>query len=187
MGAALLGKGLAPKSQSILFFGFSQVAIDLEPAVKMLVGYPGSLHTVTHNPLGMIITVALCGVIWSWSQKQSWWGQGMPVLSKASLWDTAWWAVLTHFLLDLMSHEDMGYGVAKWFGMEDTEGTSIMLGVLGLLLLGIRWLVLKAIACVQAILPVGVRFFGGANADVGYDTQQTKAPIETRVPTVDQR
>lgn len=77
----------------------------------------------------------------------------MPVLSKSSLWDTAWWAVLTHFLLDLMSHEDMGYGVDKWFGMEDAQAAGIGFGVLGLLLLGIRWFVLKAIACVQAILP----------------------------------
>lgn len=151
IGAGLLGKGLAPKSQSLLFFGFTQVAIDLEPAIKMAIGYEGSLHSITHNPLGMSLTVALCGAIWSWSQKQSWWGHGMPVLSRSSLWDTGWWAVLTHFLLDLISHEDMGHGVAQWFGTEEAEGISIGLGILGLLLLGIRWLVSRAIAYVQAV------------------------------------
>lgn len=150
MGAALLGKGLAPKSQSLWFFGFTQVVIDLEPAIKMAIGYEGSLHNITHNPLGMILTVVLCGVIWSWSQKQSWWRKDIPVLSKSSLWDTGWWAVLTHFILDLISHEDMGYGVAQWFGIEDAQGFSIMIGVLGLFLLGVRWLSSKAIAYVQA-------------------------------------
>lgn len=150
MGAALLGKGLAPKSQSLWFFGFTQVVIDLEPAIKMLVGYEGSLHNITHDPLGMIVTVVLCGVFWSWAQKQSWWRKDIPVLSKSSLWHTAWWAVLTHLILDLMSHDDMSPGIAKWFGMEEAEAVSICLGIIGLLLLGVRWLISKAIAYVQA-------------------------------------
>ena len=150
MGAALLGKGLAPKSQSLWFFGFTQVVIDLEPAIKMLMGYEGSLHSITHHPIGMIFTVALCGTFWAHAQEQSWWRKDLPVLTKASIWDTGWWAVVTHFILDLISHEDMGYGVAQWFGMEDAQGFSIMIGVLGLFLLGVRWLVSKAIAYVQA-------------------------------------
>lgn len=155
MGAALLGKGLAPKSQSILFFGFTQVVIDLEPAIKMAIGYEGSLHSITHHPIGMIFTVALCGAFWVHAQEQSWWREDLPVLTKASIWDTGWWAVLTHFLLDVISHEDMGYGVAQWFGMEDAQGFSIMIGVFGLFLLGVRWLISKAIAYVQAVRSKG--------------------------------
>ena len=149
MGAALLGKGLSPCTQSILFFGACQVAIDLEPAIKMLMGYTGSLHSITHNFFGMIVTVALCAVLWSWAQKQIWWGHGMPVLSKTSLWDTAWWTVLTHFLLDLMSHSDMGYSVSSRFGMDDAEGLSVAFGIIGLVLLGTRWLIRKIIGGVQ--------------------------------------
>ena len=152
MGAALLGKGLSPGSQSIVFFGACQVAIDLEPAIKMLMGYSGSLHSITHNFFGMAVTVALCGVLWSWAQKQVWWGQGMPVLSKTSLWDTAWWAVVTHFLLDLMSHSDMGYGSSLWIGIEEAEGLAIAMGVMGLVSLAIRWLSRKVIGGVQALL-----------------------------------
>lgn len=151
MGAALLGKGLAPKSQSLWFFGFTQVVIDLEPAIKMLMGYEGSLHSITHHPIGMTFTVALCGAFWIHAQEQSWWRKDIPFLTKSSIWDTGWWAVLTHFILDLISHEDMGYGVAQWFGMEDAQGFSIMIGILGILLLGVRWLVSKAIAYVQAV------------------------------------
>lgn len=117
----------------------------------MLMGYEGSLHSITHNPLGMIVTVVLCGVIWSWAQKQSWWRKDLPVLSRSSLWDTGWWAVLTHFLLDLMSHEDMGYGVAQVMGMEEAEGGAFLMGVLGFLLLGSRWLVSKVIAYVRSV------------------------------------
>ncbi len=157
MGAALLGKGLAPRSQSILFFGACQVAIDLEPAIKMLIGYAGSLHSVTHNFFGMIVTVALCAVLWSWSQRQSWWGRAMHVLTKTSLWDTAWWAVLTHFLLDLMSHSDMGYPVSQSFGMEDAEALSIGLGVLGLLLLVIRWLLRRVTRALKPLLIKGAK------------------------------
>lgn len=151
MGAALLGKGLAPQSQSILFFGACQVAIDLEPAIKMLVGYTGSLHSITHDFFGMILMVALCVVLWSWAQKQTWWGHGMPVLSRTSLLDTAWWAMITHFLLDLMSHSDMGYGVAPWIGIEEAESVSVVLGVLGLLLLGIRWLIARVTRAVRSL------------------------------------
>ena len=151
MGAALLGKGLSPSSQSILFFGACQVAIDLEPAIKMAMGYTGSLHSITHNPIGMLLTVALCAAIWLWAQQQTWWGRGMPVLSRTTIFDTAWWAVLSHFLLDLMSHTDMGYSVSSRFGIEDAEGLSAAFGIVGLVLLGIRWLIAKIIGGVQAL------------------------------------
>lgn len=152
MGAALLGKGLSPSSQSILFFGACQVAIDLEPAIKMAMGYTGSLHSITHNPIGMLLTVALCAAIWLWAQQQTWWGQGMPVLSRTTIFDTAWWAVLSHFLLDLMSHSDMGYGSSLWIGIEEAEGLAIAMGVMGLVSLAIRWLSRKVIGGVQALL-----------------------------------
>jgi hypothetical protein len=52
MGAGLLGKGLAPKSQSLYFFAACNIAFDIEPGVRMLLGHE-NLHTITHNPVGL--------------------------------------------------------------------------------------------------------------------------------------
>lgn len=117
----------------------------------MLMGYIGSLHSITHNLFGAIATVALCAVLWSWAQKQSWWGQGMPVLTRTALFNTAWWAVATHLLLDVMSHADIPYSASKWFGIEEAEQISVFFGVLGLVLLAIRWLIAKIIGGVLAL------------------------------------
>lgn len=150
MGASLFGKGVSPKTQSVLFFGACQVAIDLEPAVKMLMDYQGSLHSVAHSPIGALVTVVLTGLLWSWSQKQSWWRKDIPSLSKSTLFHTAWWAALSHLLLDSMSHQDIPYSVSHRFGIEMAENVSIGLGIVGLVLLSSRWLVRKIIDAVQA-------------------------------------
>ena len=150
MGAALLGKGVSPRAQSVLFFGTCQVVIDVEPGVKMLIGYEGSLHEITHSLPGVILTVALCGVVWSWAQKQTWWRKDMPVLSRSTLIHTAWWSAMTHYLLDSMTHADMSTFMSNYFGMESTEEICIGMGMLGLILLGVRWIIKRINASVQA-------------------------------------
>lgn len=149
MGAALLGKATAPKSQSLILFGFCQVAIDLEPAVKMLLGYQGSLHSITHNPVGIFITTALCGALWDVLQERSWWRKDLPRLPKSTIFHTVWWAALSHLLLDSMSHADIPTSVSQWFGTEFTEDFCIGLGMVGLAFLVLRWGIKKTTDAVQ--------------------------------------
>lgn len=116
----------------------------------MLMGYQGSLHNITHNPVGAIIAAAMCGLVWAWAQNQGWWRKDLPVLSKSTLIHTVWWAAVSHLLLDSMSHQDMPYSVSQWFGMEVAENVCIGLGIIGSVLLASRWLVHKVIDALQA-------------------------------------
>lgn len=144
LGAALFGKGLAPKSQSILFFGAVTAAIDLEPAIKMLAGSTAPLHQITHSPYGLLTVMWLCIFAWRWAQTQSWWGAGMPVLSWSQLFWTGSWAAFSHWFLDAMSHEDIAGSLAQWYGIEAAQDAAIGLGLWGLVFLAIRWVVSAA-------------------------------------------
>lgn len=141
-GAGLLGKGIAPRRQSLIFFMACQVAIDLEPGIKMLADYQGDLHTVTHSPLGLFVTTAACAAAWYFAQRTSWWPiMRLPSLDNRTLIDTAFWSAITHLLLDAASHRDM-YGSELLFaGIDYAEDAALLIGALGLLLLGARWLV----------------------------------------------
>jgi hypothetical protein len=150
MGAGLLGKGLAPKHQSFIFFGATQVAIDLEPAVKMAIDYQGSWHSITHDLFGMVLTVTLCALLWGWAQKKSWWWKRLPVLSRTTLALTAAWGMVSHWLLDSMSHADMPYSTAHWFGIEDAQGTGLLMGIVGLAILGLRPVARKLVGALTA-------------------------------------
>lgn len=137
IGAGLLGKGLAPKSQSLTFFAACQVAIDLEPGVRMLMGH-GDLHTYSHHPLGMAAIVTASALAWAGLQRLPWWR--LPVLSRRALVDTAVWAGLTHLVLDAICHRDVWGSYLLFAGMDFAEDTALVMGAVGLILLGARWL-----------------------------------------------
>lgn len=137
IGAGLLGKGIAPQSQSLVFFTACQVAIDVEPGVRMLLGH-GDLHALTHNPLGLTVVVTASALAWAGLQRLPWWR--LPVLSLRALADTAAWAGLSHLILDAMSHRDVWGSTLLFAGMDFAEDTALVMGAAGLLLLGARWL-----------------------------------------------
>ncbi|MBX9871106.1 MAG: hypothetical protein K2X75_03830 [Burkholderiaceae bacterium] len=141
IGAGLLGKGLAPKTQSLTFFTACQVAIDIEPGVRMLLGH-GDLHTLSHHPAGLAVIVTASALAWSGLQRLSWWGRTrLPVLSRRALVDTAVWAGLTHLLLDAICHRDVWGSYVLFAGMDFAEDAALMMWALGLGLLGVRWLI----------------------------------------------
>ena len=138
LGAGLLGKGLAPKTQSLTFFTACQVAIDIEPGVRLLLGH-GDLHTMTHNPVGLAAVVAICALVWNWLQAYGWWR--LPVLSRRALADTAVWAALSHLILDAISHRDVWGSGLLYAGMDHGEDAALLMAGLGALLLAARWLI----------------------------------------------
>lgn len=143
IGAGLLGKGLSPKTQSLTFFAACQVAIDIEPGVRMLLGH-GDLHTVTHNPIGLAVVVTICALAWRWLQAYGWWR--LPRLGARALVDTAVWAALSHLILDAISHRDVWGSGLLYAGMDHGEDASLLMAGLGAILLAVRW----AIGGVQA-------------------------------------
>jgi hypothetical protein len=141
IGAGLLGKGLAPKSQSLTFFAACQVAIDIEPGVRMFLGH-GDLHAYSHHPLGMAAIVTASALAWAGLQRQSWWSRTyLPVLSRRALVDTAVWAGLSHLVLDAICHRDVWGSYLLFAGMDFAEDTALVMGGVGVLLLFVRGLI----------------------------------------------
>jgi hypothetical protein len=62
MGAALALKPLLGRRFSVLSFGLAQVAIDLEPGIRMLLG-TRELHGWTHTYLGATVIAAMLTVL----------------------------------------------------------------------------------------------------------------------------
>lgn len=138
LGAGLLGKGLAPKTQSLTFFAACQVAIDLEPGIRMLLGH-GDLHTITHNPVGLAVVVTVCALVWRRLQVYSWWQ--LPALGTRALVDTAVWSALSHLILDAISHRDVWGSGLLYAGMDHAEDAALLMAGLGAILLAVRWII----------------------------------------------
>lgn len=151
IGAGLLGKGLAPKPQSLVFFTACQVAIDIEPGIRMLLGH-GDLHGLSHQPIGIAAIVTASAWLWAAMQRTSWWGRTrLPMLSRRSLIDTAVWSALTHLVLDAICHRDVWGSYLLFAGMDFAEDAAMVMGGFGLVLLCIRWLIGAALGFLQRL------------------------------------
>ncbi len=60
MGLGLVIKSGKPKNFSLLMFGLSQVAIDLQPLIAMTTGGSIELHGISHTILGATLIAPLC-------------------------------------------------------------------------------------------------------------------------------
>lgn len=139
IGAGLLGKGVSPKSQSLVLFAACQVAIDVEPGIRMLLDH-GDLHGYSHTPLGLAVVVTACALLWRWLQGTRWGLARMPQLSNRALVDTAVWAALSHWLLDAISHRDVWGSSVLYAGMDHAEDAALLLAGIGAALLLVRWI-----------------------------------------------
>ncbi|HVG78183.1 MAG TPA: hypothetical protein VNF03_08585 [Patescibacteria group bacterium] len=119
MGPGLALKAVAGRHVSLMLFGFSQVMIDLEPAIRILRNDP-FLHGFTHTYLGAtlvaLVSVALGRPIcqrlldhWkpdSDSRFLSWLRGSGRISFTAALWG-AFLGTFTHVALDSIMHFDM--------------------------------------------------------------------------------
>lgn len=120
MGAVLAVKPYLNHRISLIVFGIAQIAMDLEPGIRMLVGADDALHGITHTVLGAIF-IAYCVVLVAprvrllivrrWNKeaihyKQQWLIQS-EVLSRGSTVAGAMFGTLSHVALDSLVHHDI--------------------------------------------------------------------------------
>ncbi len=119
MGAALLVKPALNRHFSVLTFGIAQVAMDIEPGIRMAAG-TDVLHGPTHTILGalvvaflvMLIAPGVCNrLLTRWNKevifyKQRWLAAPVPV-SKTPVITGAVLGTLSHVVLDSLMHHDI--------------------------------------------------------------------------------
>lgn len=119
MGAALFIKPALDRNFSVITFGIAQVAMDIEPGVRMALG-TNVLHGATHTILGalvmailvMLIAPRICNhLLTKWNKeaiyyKQSWLLHSSAV-SNTAVTMGAFFGTLSHLLLDCLIHHDI--------------------------------------------------------------------------------
>lgn len=119
MGIAMLVKPAANTRFSVIAFGISQVLIDLEPALGMLVG-AAVLHGPSHTVFGALLVAAASAwitpliaapLLRRWNAEVTHYGldwlNESPTFSKAAVWAGALFGTLSHIALDSLMHADM--------------------------------------------------------------------------------
>ena len=160
MGPGLALKAVAGRHVSLMLFGFSQVMIDLEPAIRILRHDP-FLHGFTHTYLGAtlvaLVSVVLGRPICQWLLDH-WrpdphaaflnWLRGSGRIS----WTSALWGAFlgtyTHVALDSIMHFDMaplapigsGNPLLRLVSVGWLHGLCVASGLVGaVVLLGLFW------------------------------------------------
>lgn len=125
MGPGLAVKAVLGRRFSLMVFGFSQVAIDIEPLIGILRGYD-ILHGFTHTYLGAsliaLVSVAIgrpiCQYLlryWNPDPKSAflnWWGTPGQISWSAAT-AGAFIGVYSHVFFDSIMHYDM-HPLAPW-------------------------------------------------------------------------
>ena len=130
MGVALFAKAAVPRSVSVVLFGATQVAIDLEPGIRMAL-HSGHVHGVTHTVWGAPIAASLALLIVPLMRRL-----GFPVGSAIAV-ATVLLGAASHVVLDAVMHADVGL---LWPG-----GWNPLYGTLDLLTLHVVCLALAAV------------------------------------------
>ena len=119
MGAALLVKPAFNRRFSVIAFGVAQVAMDIEPGIRMALG-TDVLHGATHTILGalivaflvMLIAPSICNYLMTkWNKEVI--HYKMPGLahagavSKTAIITGALFGTLSHVVLDGLMHNDI--------------------------------------------------------------------------------
>ncbi len=119
MGAALIVKPALNSRFSVITFGIAQVAMDVEPGVRMWTN-SDVLHGPTHSMLGalimafivMLMAPSVCNyLLTKWNKeviyyKQPWLVHSGPV-SKSAVTIGAFFGTLSHVVLDSLMHHDI--------------------------------------------------------------------------------
>lgn len=119
MGAALITKPAARQHFSVLVFGITQVAMDIEPMIGMIRGWD-VLHGPSHTIMGALVISALvawlspplCNFLLSrFNQeaahhKMDWLQEPYPITNIAAL-TGALFGALSHLVLDSLMHHDI--------------------------------------------------------------------------------
>lgn len=109
MGAGMVVKAAMRKNFSLVVFGGSQVAIDIQPLVVML-GHKGESHGFSHTFLGATCIGALCGLlgklIGEWFLRFFVEPKGIPI-SWCVSFISAFIGTYSHIFIDSIMHSDV--------------------------------------------------------------------------------
>ncbi len=119
MGVALIAKPVLNRRFSMMTFGIAQVAMDIEPGVRMW-AHADVLHGPTHTFLGALIMASVVTLIApgicdrllaKWSKevayfKRPWLAHAEPV-SKFAVANGAFFGTFSHVVLDSLMHHDI--------------------------------------------------------------------------------
>ena len=119
MGAALVFKPALDRRISVITFGIAQVAMDIEPGIRMAIG-SDVLHGPTHTIWGaliiaflvMLISPGICnGLLAKWNKEANNYKRPGLVhtgaVSKTAVITGAFFGTLSHVLLDSLMHHDI--------------------------------------------------------------------------------
>jgi len=144
MGVGMAAKAVAPRLISLQVFGVGQVLMDIEPGVRMVMD-DDVLHGWTHTLWGSVPVALVTVLTWKLLEGRRVWRWTFEPLSTSTLWATAFFAVWSHVLLDVLIHHDMGvtraliHGLGEtYFSHEVIERACMTAAGAGLIFLGIR-------------------------------------------------
>ena len=109
MGAGLLIKPLMLRGFSLMVFGWSQIAMDIQPLVNMILGiYP--IHGISHTYIGATLIAIFCGYtgkyLGEFGLKLIKEEAYLPISFKVAF-TSAFVGTYTHVFLDSIMHSDM--------------------------------------------------------------------------------
>jgi len=143
IGPGLAVKAISGRHFSLMVFGFSQVAIDVEPLVRIIRG-DAVLHGFTHTYLGstliaivsVVIGRPICQLLlnyWTHDPRSPFlrWLRGPKLISWPAAITGAFLGTYSHVFLDSIMHSDM----RPLAPLSDANGLLHIISVDGLLLL----------------------------------------------------
>lgn len=155
MGPGLAAKALGGRRLSLMVFGFSQVAMDIEPLVRIFRG-DAVLHGFTHTYLGATVIGLICALtapsvcqplLNQWRPEPGStllnWLRGSRSISWPAAAISAFIGTYSHVFLDSIMHRDMrpfapfseGNALLHFVSLGDLHLLCVFSGMLGLLLL----------------------------------------------------
>jgi hypothetical protein len=106
MVIGVAAKALAPKLISLQVFALTQVAMDIEPGVRMAMD-SDVLHGWSHTLAGAIPVALASAVAWKILERRRIWRWTFDPITPAMLWSTCFVGTWSHVLLDALIHRDM--------------------------------------------------------------------------------
>ena len=120
MGAVLIVKPRLEHRISLIAFGLAQIAMDVEPGVRMLFGWDDVLHGPSHSFLGALLIALLVlpivprvadPILRRWNKEVAAYGQAWLIqpdaVSRRAAIAGALFGTLSHVVLDSLMHHDM--------------------------------------------------------------------------------
>lgn len=114
LGVGALGKAAFGRNFSFVVFGASQVAMDIEPLLKLTGVLDGHVHGITHTWLGALAVALLLYAVWRASARWpgSLFGEWRRMPASIVLF-SALFGTLTHLVLDAMMHSDISIALVS--------------------------------------------------------------------------